>query len=219
MADLHRTRGEAIEGKPRSLPPLGTPGGGGEGGELSPTDALTLEHDLIRRVTDAMERSLTRLEDNETIDPLLLQRIVDFVETYAHRVHHGKEEEILFRELHRKDLEPAYRRTMEELAREHVEMRGLVADLTEGLEAYRSGDGKYLTSIREALSGLIEIYPVHLEREEETFFPNVGHYLDEDEIVAVLEGMAGHDRAVIHEKYGRLAEGLVGRTEDWELQE
>ena len=219
MADLHRTRGEAIEGKPRPVPPLGVPSSEGEAGALSPSDALRVEHDLIRRVIHAMGRSLHRLEGEERVDLMLIQRMVDFLETYAHRVHHGKEEEILFRELHEKALEPPFRRTMEELAREHVEMRDLVGDLTEGLDAYLDGDEDGRTAMREALSGVMEVYPEHIEREEEDFFPEVEAYLEEREVRAVLEAMAGHDRAMIHEKYGSLAEDLAARTEDWELPE
>lgn len=220
MAELNRMRGEAMEGKSRPLPPLGTPGaGGGEPAELSPVDALTVEHDLIRRVMRAMEGVVAQIAEDGLIDPLKLHRIADFVQTYAHRVHHGKEEEILFRELHEKDLEPAHRRIMEELAREHVEMRSLVGDLTEALEAYAGGDEESLRAIREALSGLIDMYPSHLEREEVDFFPSMEDYLDEDEMEAVLEEMAGHDRAMIHEKYGSLVDGLAAVAEDWELRE
>jgi len=220
MAELSRMRGEGIEGKPRPLPPLGTPGaGGGEPAELSPVDALTVEHNLIRRVMRAMEGVVAQITEDGVIDPYTLLRIADFVQTYAHRVHHGKEEEILFRELHGKDLEPAHRRTMEELAHEHVEMRSLVGDLTEALEAYPGGEEERVRAIREALSGLTDRYPSHLEREEVDFFPAVKGYLDEDDMEAVLEEMAGHDRALIHEKYGSLADGLAAVAEDWVLRE
>jgi hemerythrin-like domain-containing protein len=160
-----------------------------------------------------------RIADDAAIDPFRLLRIIDFAETYAHRVHHGKEEEILFRELHAKDLESEHRQMMEVLAREHVEMRAFVHDLVEALEAYRGGDRERLSAIREALNGLIEIYPGHLEREEAEFFPTVEDYLDEDEMRVLMEAMAGHDRGVLHERYGRLVEALTGRAEDWELQE
>ena len=221
MAELSRMRGEGIEGKPRPLSPMGSARAGGkEATDLSPVDGLTLEHDLIRSVLRAMDGVVNRMASDRAMDPFRLVRIIDFVETYAHRVHHGKEEEILFRELHEKDLEPAHRQTMEELAREHVEMRRLVGDLAEALEAHRDGNGEEsLSAIREALRGLTEIYPSHLEREEGEFFPAVEAYLGEDEMQVLMEAMAGHDRGVVHEKYGRLAETLAGRAEDWELRE
>ena len=218
MNALHRTRGEAIEGKPRPVPPLGEPAVGEGARDLSPADALGLEHDLIRRVVRVLERQAARIEEEGQIDPVFLTTIVDFIHTYAGRVHHGKEEEILFRQLDDKDLSAEHRRMMEELATEHVEMRRAVEELRQAKERYGEGEEAALGVIQDRLHTLIDLYPDHMKTEDETFFLAAMDYLDDAERQQVMEQMRGHDRAMIHERYGAMADDLEAWTEDWTLR-
>lgn len=220
MSALHRTRGEAIEGKPRPVPPLGRPSAEEERAEdLSPADLLRVEHDLIRRVVRVLERESTRIGEERQTDPFLLSTVVDFIDTYAGRVHHEKEEEILFRELDDKDLPLEHRRIMEELVSDHVEMRHTVEELRQAKERYREGEPGAVDAIGEGLERLSQMYPGHMEREDKVFFPIAMDYLDAGEQQAMLNAMQGHDRAMIHEKYGSVAEDLEAVTEDWALGE
>jgi hemerythrin-like domain-containing protein len=222
MGELHRTRGEAIEGKPRPVPPLGrlsVEQGEAEAAGLSPAELLGLEHDVIRRVMVALERQLTRIGEEERVDAIFLATVVDFIDTYADRVHHGKEEGILFRLLHQKSLSAQDRQMMEELAREHVEMRRIVGELRRERKRYAESEEGAADGIADAVGRLLAIYPPHMESEDEVFFPAAMDYLDEGEQKNALEEMKGHDRAMIHEKYGSVAEALDARTEDWELRE
>lgn len=79
--------------------------------------------------------------------------------------------------------------------------------------------GEALDDIVEALDTLVDLYPGHMATEEEDFFPAAMDVLDEEEQRALLEQMRGHDRAMIHEAYGSLADELEGATEDWALRE
>lgn len=217
MGELERTRGEAIEGKSRPVPPLGRPGVGEDMPDLSPVELLAAEHDLIRRVVRVLERESGRVGE-EHIHPLFLATIVDFLYTYAGRVHHGKEE-ILFRELDDENPSAEHRRTMEELAREHVEMRHAVAELRQANDRYQEGEEEALDDIRDGIDTLTDLYPDHMETEDEVFFPTAIEYLDDKERRTILEDMRGHDQAMVHEKYDAVAEQLEGVTEDWAVRE
>jgi hemerythrin-like domain-containing protein len=214
--ELHRTRGEAIEGKPRPVAPLGHLEPGEKTmSDLAATALLGLEHDVIRRVLTGLERQSARIDEVGQVDPVFLATTVDFIDTYANQVHHGKEEGILFRRLHQKSLSTEDRQMMEVLARDHVEMRRIVGDLREAHRRYYDGEEAALGAIREGLDAIIDLYPDHIETEDEDFFPAAMDYLDEDDQEAMLEEMAGHDRAMIHEKYGSVAESVDAQTEDW----
>jgi hemerythrin-like domain-containing protein len=219
VARLHRTRGEAIEGRPRSISPLGGPTVDEDLLDLSPADLLGAEHDLIRRVITVLERHSARIGGEGRVDPVFLADIVDFVHIYAGRVHHGKEEEILFRQLDERDLTAEHRQMMEELVREHVAMRQAASDLRQANEAYREGSEEAVEAIQDAIDTLLDLYPGHMEREDADFFPAVMDYLDEAQRRGVLERMRGHDRAMIHERYGGVAEQLDAVSEDWALRE
>jgi len=224
VSALHRTRGEGIEGKPRPVPPLGEPGGEGPPG-LTPAVTLSAEHDVIRRVLRVLERQAARVEereevDGECVDPLVfLTNVVDFMDTYAGRVHHGKEEEILFRRLDDEGLSAEDRRMMEQLAQEHVEMRRTAEALRQAKDRYREGEEGALDDVVGALDTLADLYPGHMATEEEDFFPAAMDYLGEEEQRGLLEQMRDHDRAMIHETYGSLADELEATSEDWALRE
>jgi len=199
-------------------PPLGGSAGGDEVPDLTLADALSLEHGVIRRVLCVLERQLPRIQHGGEIHPVFLGTIVDFMHTYATRVHHGKEEEILFRQLDDKDLSAEHRRMMEELATEHVEMRRAVEELRQAKERYGEGEEAALGVIQDRLHTLIDLYPDHMKTEDETFFLAAMDYLDDAERQQVMEQMRGHDRAMLHERYGAMADDLEAWTEDWTLR-
>ena len=94
---------------------------------MLPIGPLMIEHRLIERLIALMMRELTRMKDNIAVDrefafvdPVFIDTAVDFMKTYADRCHHGKEEDILFAELAKKDLAPEHRQTMEELISDHA---------------------------------------------------------------------------------------------------
>lgn len=186
---------------------------------LTPADILSAEHDLIRRVIAVLDRESERIGEGQDVDAVFIDRVVDFIHTYAESVHHGKEEEVLFREVDSKPLSPEHRQMMEVLAREHVEVRHLAEDLVEARERYLEGDKGALKVVEDTVGHLSELYRDHFQTEEETFFPAAQSYLDDSEEEAILEAMRGHDRAMIHEKYGTMAEDLEAVVETWRLSE
>ena len=101
---------------------------------------------------------------------------VDFIRVYADRTHHGKEEDILFRELKNKPLSAEDRRVMNELIEEHVFGRQTTKALVEANTRYRNGDETALADIADKLQTLIEFYPKHIEKEDKVFFPSSRTY-------------------------------------------
>ena len=65
---------------------------------------LMIEHRLIERMLSVMKGVLDKIESKHRVDPVFVDIAVDFIRVYADRTHHGKEEDILFRELNNKPL-------------------------------------------------------------------------------------------------------------------
>jgi hemerythrin-like domain-containing protein len=82
---------------------------------MMPIGPLMIEHRLIERMIDVMREELNLFEKEKELDSDFVEMGVDFIRTYADRCHHGKEEDILFRELGIKKLKDEHRHTMEEL--------------------------------------------------------------------------------------------------------
>ncbi|HER45458.1 MAG TPA: cation-binding protein [Thermoplasmatales archaeon] len=162
---------------------------------------LMIEHRLIERMIAIIKYMLKRVEKTEGIDPLFVDKAVDFIRIYADRTHHGKEEDILFRNLNDKDLSDADRRVMNELIEEHVFGRNTTKALVEANTRYRNGDTSAIGDITSCLRTLVDFYPKHIEKEDKVFFPASRAYFSEAEDQAMLAEFWDFDRKMIHEKY------------------
>ena len=78
---------------------------------MKPIGPLMWEHRLIEKMLASMMRHIDQVEKSKKVNPLIIDMAVDFVRTYADRTHHGKEEEILFRDLAKKNLTPELKKS------------------------------------------------------------------------------------------------------------
>jgi hemerythrin-like domain-containing protein len=169
---------------------------------------LMIEHRLIERMIVIIKSSLAQIQSSDKVDPLFVDMAIDFIRMYADRTHHGKEEDILFRELDKRPLSAEDRRVMEELIQEHVFGRQTTKALVDANTRYRTGDTAALAEIANKLRTLVEFYPKHIEKEDKAFFPAARGYFTEDEDQAMLSEFWEFDRQMIHEKYKAMVEGL-----------
>jgi hemerythrin-like domain-containing protein len=172
---------------------------------------LMIEHRLIERMLAIVKPILSGIEKTNRVDPLFVDVAVDFIRIYADRTHHGKEEDILFRELGKKPLSAEDRRVMNELVEEHVFGRRTTAALVETNTRYRNGDQAALTEIAAHLKTLAGFYPKHIEKEDKRFFPSSRTSFTEEEDQSMLAEFWEFDRKMIHEKYRSVVAALEER--------
>ncbi len=169
---------------------------------------LMIEHRLIERMISVIERVLSQIESQHEVDPAFVDISIDFIRIYADRTHHGKEEDILFRELNKKPMIEKDRKIMKELIEEHIFGRQITKSLFEANARYRKGDETALTEIVAKLKTLIDFYPKHIVKEDKVFFPAARAYFTDAEDQAMLSEFWEFDRKMIHEKYKSVVEGL-----------
>ncbi|WP_244155516.1 hemerythrin domain-containing protein [Desulfatiglans anilini] len=169
-----------------------------------------IEHRLIERMLTLINGALVQISSEDRVDPFFIDAAVDFIRMYADRTHHGKEENILFRDLDKKNLSPEDRQLMSELVEEHLFGRKTTKALVEANTRYRGGDEAALADIAENLKMLVDFYPEHIEKEDKVFFPHSRNYFTDEEDQAMLEEFWEFDRKMIHEKYKALIEKLGG---------
>ena len=175
---------------------------------MQPRGPLMVEHRLIERMIAIVQRTLAASEQTQSIDPYFVDTAVDFIRTYADRTHHGKEEDILFRDCGKKALSEDDRRVMQELIDEHVFGQLTTKVLVEANERYRHGETTALADIVARLHTLIEFDPKHIQKEDKVFFPAVRAYFSDAEEQAMLAEFWEFDRKMIHEKYKAVVQGL-----------
>jgi len=173
---------------------------------MKPRGPLMIEHRLIEKMLAIINDRIMAIEKSQTVDPVLIDTIVDFIKTYADRTHHGKEEDILFRDLEGKNMSESDTKIMKELVEEHQQGRKLVADLVAAKESYLAGNKESLTAMIKELKALTAFYPAHIKKEDDMFFPSTEKYFTNEELNAMLEEFWTFDRNLIHEKYKNVVE-------------
>src|SRR3989338_10125389 len=98
-----------------------------------PTKILSYEHKNILRVIDALLKECFALESGKEIDKDFFKKAIEFIRGYADKFHHAKEEDILFVELSRDDVQMHCDPTPQML-HEHKLVRNFIKELENGVE-------------------------------------------------------------------------------------
>jgi|SRR5665647_1942881 len=162
---------------------------------------LMIEHRLIQQMLNLIQRKLEEVTQTHSIDPYFVDTAVDFILVYADRTHHGKEEDILFKELRNKHLSKDDLQMMDQLIEDHIFCRYTTKALIEANNKYRRGNKASLSVVTSCLKTLVEFYPEHMKKEDEVFFPASRTYFSNEEDQAILAEFWEFDRKMIHEKY------------------
>ena len=176
---------------------------------MKPRGPLMIEHRLIEKMLSVVRSQIDIIGRQDCIEPVFIDTVVDFIRTYADRTHHGKEADIMFKDLAIKSMNAEDKKVMRELVDEHIFARQIVADLVQAKMDYLAGQRDALKTIKEKLYTLVEFYPVHIEKEDKLFFPNTEKYLSDREQESMLLKFQEFDRNMIHEKYKSVVAGLL----------
>ncbi|MEM3562079.1 MAG: hemerythrin domain-containing protein [Candidatus Jordarchaeaceae archaeon] len=174
--------------------------------DLLPIGPLMVEHRLIERMVKVISKEEPKIAKENKVDVFFIDSAVDFFRTYADRCHHGKEEDILFRDLAKKSLTPEHKKTMDELIEEHIYARNTVGRLVNAREKYVQEDKDALKEIVAILKELVAFYPKHIEKEDKHFFIPCMNYFTKKEQETMLEEFWNFDKNLIHEKYRKIVE-------------
>ena len=179
-------------------------------GPMKPIAPLMIEHRLIERMVGVMEDYVASTQASKKVNPAFVEMVCDFFRTYGDRTHHGKEEDILFARLAKKNLSDEHRNMLTRLIDEHVQARKMIANLAQAKEKYIRGDEKAGTDILTNLKTITVLYRKHIELEDRHFFIPCLQYFTKEEMDAMLSDMWEYDRSMIHVKYKE----VVGQARD-----
>jgi hemerythrin-like domain-containing protein len=181
---------------------------------MKPIGVLMWEHRLIERVIGLFPERIAGMRDTGKADTAFIRDAVDFIRVYADRTHHGKEEDILFRMLEKKNMTPEHRKIMMDLIDEHVYARNLVKGLVDANTLALKGRDA-VPEITAVLESLARFYPAHIRKEDREFFHPCMEYFSGEELDDMLREFELFDRRMIHEKYRAETERMLGKPIDW----
>ncbi|OPY90775.1 MAG: hypothetical protein A4E73_02335 [Syntrophaceae bacterium PtaU1.Bin231] len=180
---------------------------------MNPIGHLMQEHRTIEKTLNMFELEMRKIRDEGRIDPVSMHVSIDFVRTYVDLAHHGKEEDILFRELSKKDLLPEHAGIIQELKQDHKYSRTIVSKWMQANNRYLDGEdtSQEILSYLEELTGF---YPQHIRKEDENFYDPVLAYFGSEEREKMSAEYAAFDKNILHWKYQKSEAVLKERL--WE---
>lgn len=167
---------------------------------------------MIKLVLDAASRDLDRIVMERTADAGELEQLIEFFRYFADACHDPKEEDLLFCMLHRRGMSwetwP-----LDELLKEHEEMRVILDSAADWLPLVRQGEGAAIDPIVHNLRTYVALVDGHIEKEEDVVFPLALRYLtgkDVEELRQAFDSIEEEEEEEgVRDYYAELARRLL----------
>lgn len=184
----------------------------------SATAPLRDDHEAILSMLEVIERTVALLEAGQAVEAWVLDGLLEFIQVFVDRCHHGKEETVLFPALEAKGI-PRAGGPIGVMLAEHEEGRGLVQRMEEAARAYASGTttaGRDYATNAARYAGLLR---QHIHKENNILFAMADACITAEE---QRELSAGYDRIEeqrmgpgacqrLHAKMEQLRSTVIGR--------
>ena len=178
-------------------------------------ETLRREHRIVDQVCEACRQELDRAAETSDLDPIEVERFVEFFRFFTNACHDPKEEDLLFTMLHHKGLswdeDP-----LAELVREHEEMR-VILDTADGWVPHlKLGERGVVRPLCRDLRLYTELVQEHIVKEEMGVFVLALEMLSEadlDELTLAFDNIACDEGDEgVHQYYSELARELASST-------
>jgi len=156
-------------------------------------DILMQEHRNIERVLDAMEVMVDRLERGGDVRPAFFLEAAGFFAEYADRVHHHKEEDVLFGSIIAGGM-PAEQGPIPVMLMEHEQGRVFTRGIRDAARTLEAGDDSARRELVSQARGYIALLRDHIAKEDEVLFPMAEELLSVAAQAEVLEAFGQAER-------------------------
>jgi hemerythrin-like domain-containing protein len=178
---------------------------------MKPTQVLKNEHQAIKLMLEVAEKVSAKLEQGERIPAEHLKQIVRFIQGFADKCHHAKEEDLLFPAMEEAGV-PRQGGPIGVMLAEHTEGREHVRRMKEAAERYAAGDLKAGSEFAGHARQYAALLSQHIHKEDNILYPIADARLSaraqvrlEKDFEKVEEEVVGAGK---HEEYHRLLEKL-----------
>jgi hemerythrin-like domain-containing protein len=172
-------------------------------------DDLLHEHEAILAALEILEAMVARMESGVAAEPQHLAGFVGFLQEFADKCHHGKEEGLLFPALVAAGV-PERGDPIGVMLAEHVQGRGHIQEMLASLGA--ATDEPRFAGAARAYAALLR---AHIEKENGVLFVMAERLLSAATLDLLYEGFERHEEQVIghgrHEELHGLLEDLHRR--------
>jgi hemerythrin-like domain-containing protein len=175
-----------------------------------PTHILKHEHRVIEQGLRALDGMCLNLKTGGDVPPETMRQILGFIQNFADRFHHTKEEKHLFPALS-PNLLQKNGEALRFLTEEHETERALIAELESAIGEYRHGDAASIERFIKAANQYCDHLVGHMRQEEAILFRLAEEVLDEAVKASLIKSFAQEDAqggAGIVARYEQMADEL-----------
>jgi hemerythrin-like domain-containing protein len=141
---------------------------------------LRQEHEVILKMLDVAENVASRLEQNAPVPSDRLRDVVEFLQVFADRCHHSKEEDVLFPALEAKGL-PRNGGPIGVMLFEHQLGRSSIRQMADALSSYNNQPGEAGARWAAAAREYATLLRAHIQKENNILFVMAERLLSESE--------------------------------------
>lgn len=163
------------------------------------TSVMLYEHNLIKTVIDALISNANLMIEGSEINEMFYKDVINFLRNYADKIHHKKEENILF-PVALEHENTKNNPDVKILVHQHILSRELVDLMEEAL--IKKNRLKLVKTARE----YSEIIGGHINREDEMLIPLLEEQLPEDDKREIISRFREIDNNLSREKTKKLEE-------------
>lgn len=164
---------------------------------MTPTEELRAEHEGILLVLDVLEKMSERIIAGQGVPVQHLREIVEFLQVFADKCHHGKEEGVLFPALEAAGI-PRNGGPIGVMLSEHERGRHFIGDIARLLDAHASGSEGSLVLLTTPVLQYIDLLRSHIWKENNVLFPLADEKITAGEQARIAEEFEKFE----HEKIG-----------------
>ena len=137
---------------------------------MESTQILQGEHRVIEKVLDVLADAVREIQAGHRIEAGFFLRAVDFIRTYADRVHHAKEEDLLFPAMTARGV-PREEGPIAVMLQEHELGRSHVKAMEEAARRLEAGESGALQEVARHAGAFVELLRQHIFKEDNILYP------------------------------------------------
>ena len=177
---------------------------------MKATRQLKDEHEGIGVMLDILEKVCDKLERTGSIDREHFDGILEFLQVFVDKCHHGKEEDLLFPAMIA--MSDEVKAPVSVMRAEHETGRGYVGAMARGYTAYLQGERSFPGNITQNAGSYISLLRAHIEKENNVLFEMADRLFSDEKQNELLEGFEKIEEERIgrgkHEEFHALLEKL-----------
>ncbi len=176
------------------------------------TRDLRTEHDATLKVLRILDKMLITVGMDDTVKLRYYGEIVDFLQIFVDKCHHGKEEKFLFAELENRGVKNEGG-PIGDLLDEHDQGRRYIASMAAAVES------KDLEGFETAAGGYRDLMRRHIEKENNSLFETADKLMGEAEQEELFIKFEQHEESVIGHGIHEKLHSMIHRwSEDFDVE-